>query len=200
MRNFILGIIVTVIILAVVAACVIYLGLFPVQADITPPHWERHLAMTALDNSVERHAPHISNPIPPTDENVIAGMKIYTMNCALCHGSLDLTRSNVGKATYPSAPQIVLHPMDDPEWHIYYVVRFGVRYTAMPAWKDILSDDDMWKVTAFLSHIDKLTPPVRDYWKSSFGVVPDASAEPHNHETDHAGEQPNAGEHKDEKH
>ena len=57
--------------------------------------------------------------------------------------------------------------MDDPEWHIYYAVRTGIRYTGMPAWNKVLSEQDMWKVTAFLSRIEKLPPAVQDYWKKS---------------------------------
>ena len=32
----------------------------------------------------------------------------------------------------------------------------------------------MWKVTAFLSRIEKLPPAVQDYWKKSTGVAPPA--------------------------
>ena len=46
--------------------------------------------------------------------------------------------------------------MDDPEWRIFYAVRTGIRYTGMPAWNKVLSEQDMWKVTAFLSRIEKL--------------------------------------------
>jgi hypothetical protein len=42
----------------------------------------------------------------------------------------------------------------------------------MPAWGKTLSEQDMWKVTAFLSRIEKLPPGVQDYWKKSFGVLP----------------------------
>ena len=64
--------------------------------------------------------------------------------------------------------------MDDPEWHIYYAVRTGIRYTGMPAWKKELTEQEMWKVTAFLSRIEKLPPAVQDYWKKSVGSPPDA--------------------------
>jgi hypothetical protein len=42
----------------------------------------------------------------------------------------------------------------------------------MPAWDKVLSDQDMWKVTIFLSHIEKLPGPAQDYWKTAFGVAP----------------------------
>ena len=51
--------------------------------------------------------------------------------------------------------------MDDPEWHIFYAVRTGIRYTGMPAWNKALSEQDMWKVTGFLSRIEKLPPACR---------------------------------------
>ena len=44
----------------------------------------------------------------------------------------------------------------------------------MPAWNKALSEQDMWKVTAFLSRIEKLPPAVQDYWKKSTGVAPPA--------------------------
>ncbi len=74
--------------------------------------------------------------------------------------------------------------MDDPEWHIFYAIRTGVRYSGMPAWNKALSEQDMWKVTAFLSRLDKLSPAVQEYWKKSFGVSPPASHEKSAHEHD----------------
>jgi hypothetical protein len=47
----------------------------------------------------------------------------------------------------------------------------------MPAWSKVLSADDMWKVTAFLSHIDKLSPAVQEYWKKAYGVAPSPAGE-----------------------
>ena len=64
----------------------------------------------------------------------------------------------------------MLHPLDDPEWHIYYAITSGIRYTGMPSWSKALSDEDRWKVTLFLSHLEKLPPAVQDYWKNAYGT------------------------------
>jgi len=134
--------------------------------------------MSAVDASMDRHAPKISNPVPPTDDNLIQGMKIYTINCSLCHGTLDQKPSPLGKSLYPPVPQLILHPPDDPEWHTFYTVNTGIRYTGMPAWNKVLTTDDIWKVTAFLSRIEKLPPAVQDYWKKAYGVTLQPSAGP----------------------
>jgi len=172
MRNFVLGIIVTLLAIILGGLALATFGLLPTNADATPPRLERRLAMSALDASMDRHAPRVTNPLSPTDENLIDGMKIYTMNCAVCHGTLDTKPSPLEKAFYPPVPQLILDPLDDPEWHIYYAVRTGIRYTGMPAWGKALSDQEIWKVTAFLSRTEKLPPKVQEYWKSAFGVGP----------------------------
>jgi len=184
MRNFILGVIITLLLLFLGGLAIATLGFLPTNADSIPPKMERRLAMSAMDASMERHAPRVTSPVPPTDDNLIDGMKIYTMNCAGCHGNLDNKPSPFGGSFYPPVPQLIIHPMDDPEWHIYYAVRTGIRYTGMPAWNKTLSEQDMWKVTAFLSRIEKLPPVVQDYWKKSTGVAPpavDPQGEPHGH-------------------
>ena len=117
--------------------------------------------MGAVDASMERHAPRINNPLTPTDQNLEDGMKLYTMNCALCHGGLDRKPSTFATSFYPPPPNLISDPPDDPEWHIFYTIRTGIRYTGMPSWDKTLSEPDMWKITMLLSHLDKLPPPCR---------------------------------------
>ena len=174
MRGFILGVIVTIVALFGIGLAVTHLGFMPTSADATPPSVERDMAMSALDASMERHAPHVNNPVPATDENLIDGMKIYTMNCAVCHGAMDLKPSVLEHSMYPPPPQLLLDPLDDPEWHIFYAIRTGVRYAGMPAWNKALSEQDMWKVTAFLSRVDKLPPAAIQYWKNAYGTAPES--------------------------
>jgi thiosulfate dehydrogenase len=183
-RNFILGVVLTLLISAFAALAFLLLGYMPSNADSTPPLIEHRIANSALDASMDRHAPRVTSPVPPTDSNLIDGMKIYTMNCSVCHGTLDNKPSPLAHSLYPPPPQIILHPLDDPDWHIYYAVRTGIRYTGMPAWNKALSEQDMWKVTLFLSHLDKLPAAVQDAWQKSFGVAPPAAApegEKHDH-------------------
>jgi mono/diheme cytochrome c family protein len=180
MRSFVYGIIVTLLVIAAVGFGAALLGMVPTQANVTPPKYERQIAMSALDASMERHAPRVNSPVTPTDENLIDGIKIYTMNCALCHGGIDRKPSQLGHSFYPPAPQVIIDPLDDPEWHVFYAVRTGVRYTGMPSWEKVLSEQDMWKVTAFLTRIEKLPPAVQEFWKKSGGAeVPAGAHEEH---------------------
>ena len=182
MRNFMLGVVVTLAALFLGGIAFLLLGLMPTTADATPPAIEESVASRALDASMDRKAPRATNPVTATDDNLIEGMKIYTMNCALCHGTLDLKPSPLKNSFYPPPPQIILDPLDDPEWHIFYSIRTGVRYTAMPAWNKALSEQEIWKATAFLSRIQNLPPAVEDYWKKAYGVAPQPGGAEEKHE------------------
>jgi mono/diheme cytochrome c family protein len=185
MSKFLLGVIVTLLILVLGGLGFAMLGFFPTAANVEPPHLERHLAMSAVDASTDRHAPRVSNPVMPTDQNIEDGMKLYTMNCALCHGALDRKPSVLANSFYPPPPNLISHPVDDPEWHIFYTIRTGIRYTGMPAWDKALADQDMWKITLFLSHIDKLPPGAQDFWKANFGASPEPEKNEENEKHDH---------------
>ena len=177
MGKLILGVVLTLLVLLLGGLGFAMLGFFPTPANVSPPRLEQRIANAALDASMERHASRVTNPVPPTDQNLIDGMKIYTMNCALCHGGFNRQPASLAIALYPPPPILISDPPDDPEWHIFYAIRTGIRYTGMPAWEKTLSQQDIWKVTALLSHLNKLPPAVQEYWKTSFGAAPPSGDE-----------------------
>jgi mono/diheme cytochrome c family protein len=168
-KKFLFGAVTAIVLLALGGLGFALLGLINTDADQAPSHTEAWLASQAMDASMQRRAPHDNNPVPATDANLIDGMKLYTMDCAGCHGGLDRKPSPFGASFYPPVPQLILEPLDDPEWHIAYAVRHGVRNTGMPAWKGSITEEEIWKITAFLSRIEKLPPAVQDQWKKSAG-------------------------------
>jgi mono/diheme cytochrome c family protein len=172
LRNFVLGGLSALIGLPIIGFCIIAAGLFPTNADSAPPKLERRVATYALNAGVQRHARRSANPLSVTDEDLISGMKLYTMNCAECHGSLDLKPSALAHSMYPPPPQLLLQPINHPEWQTYYSISTGIRYTAMPAWSHTLADKDIWQITAFLSRLRDLPLPVQQYWNESYGVSP----------------------------
>ena len=176
MAKFAFGVIVTLLIILLGCVGFAALGFFPTQANVAPSPLESRIAMGAMDASMDRHAPHLANPVPPTDQNLEDGMKLYTMNCSLCHGTLDRKPASLGNSFYAPAPNLITDPPDDPEWHVFFTIRTGVRYTGMPAWDKTLSQQDMWKIASLLSHLEKLPPSVQEYWKANFGVEAPAEA------------------------
>jgi mono/diheme cytochrome c family protein len=169
MGKFIAGIVFAVV--AVILAVLIYArgGHMAVNADATPSRIEGWAANSALDAAIEHQAPQVANPVPKTDANLIDGMKLYAMNCAVCHGGLDRKRNVMGGAFYPPVPQILVEALDDPEWHIFFAIKHGVRLTGMPAWGKVMSDGDLWKIVAFVKTINQLPPAVEQQRRLALG-------------------------------
>ncbi len=153
MRGFILGIIVTLLVLFCGGYFYMTKGHFDIRAvGNTPSTMERRIANDSMDAWVDSHAPSQANPFQPTTDNIMDGSMTYDKNCAVCHGDLDHPTSPLRKNFYPSVPQLMTHTPDDPDGHLFYIVKYGMRYTAMPGWDGVLSDDDIWKAVLFIKN------------------------------------------------
>jgi mono/diheme cytochrome c family protein len=165
MKFFLLGCI-TILALSAAGVCVfVYLGLLDLRADQSPSGFERKYAMAALDASTKRRAPELAHPIQTTDANLLEGMKLYETNCALCHGDPSIPQPVVGSSLYPAAPRFTEDPPDMPDNQNFYIIKYGIRWTGMPAWRNLFSDDQIGKLTAFCSQMGKLPPSVDQEWK-----------------------------------
>ncbi|HEY1478370.1 MAG TPA: cytochrome c [Chthoniobacterales bacterium] len=172
---FLGGIIFTLIVLAGVGYFAVIAGMVPANADSKPSALETWAAHTALRAAIERDTKGLSNPIQPSDENLITGVRLYAANCAICHGASDAKPSNLAQGFYIEAPQLAKDGVeDDPEAVSFWKLKHGIRFTAMPSFTTTLQDEEMWKIAMFLRQMDKLPPAVDAEWKR----VPSVAATP----------------------
>ena len=137
------------------------LGLAEVRGDIGPPAWENSLMYSAVHASVRRRAPELPNPIPPTEENLIAGGKLYVNNCGGCHGMPGKPSEGIGDSLYPPIPQLPTAGTEYSEAQIFWVAKHGIRRTGMFANGKWIADKELWTVAAFIKRIKELPPSVR---------------------------------------
>ena len=143
------------------------LGLMPANADAKPPWLEKWAARKSLHATIDRQAPTIPNPATFNDQNMLAGVKLYAANCAVCHGAADGAASNVAKGLYQKPPQLAKHGVtDDPEGETYWKIYHGIRMTGMPAYSGTLKEQEVWQLTLFLKHMEEMTPAVEKAWKA----------------------------------
>ena len=169
MWKFIVGFAAAIVFIFLAGYCYLRMGFFDPRADIAVGSLESKIAMPSLDAAIDRRAPESQNPIQPTEANLAAGIKVYQANCASCHGDVAHPHGPLAEALYPRAPQFAEDAPDMPENQNYYIIAHGIRLSGMPAWKQVLSDQEMWQVTTLLSHMDKLPPQVSDAWKAIAG-------------------------------
>jgi mono/diheme cytochrome c family protein len=153
--KFIAGFLVGSIALPLLVVLAGVLGWLPSSATTEPPTWEASVAMRALDASLEKRSDGLSNPVTTKDKTALAaGAKIYAKNCAGCHGDAKGASSWGSKGFYPRAPQFFQEGTDVGPEEAYTAVHDGVRYSGMAAWRDLMKDDDIWKVANFVARIE----------------------------------------------
>ncbi len=157
---FAFGVVATLIALAACAYVYFEKGFVDARADIEPGFLDRLLG-PAMDASTGRHAPKAMNPGPDNQANLLAGAQTYRSRCAICHGGPSGGASELGEAFNPAAPQFFgKEPPDMMENENFYIIKHGVRMTAMPAWEHLLTDEQIWQTVAVLKRInDKKLPP-----------------------------------------
>jgi thiosulfate dehydrogenase len=143
-------------------------GLIPANADATPGRLELWMARTSLDATLGRDAPTGRNPVAPTEQNLLDGVRLFAQNCAICHGSAkgDASPSPIAKGLYPKPPQLATEGVeDDPEGVSFWKIKHGIRLTGMPSFGYSLNDNEIWTLALFLGHMDKLPAPVQQAWQ-----------------------------------
>jgi mono/diheme cytochrome c family protein len=174
-RQWLRGFAVGVLLLPVALLIAAWLGLLPVGANAWPPRWETAFAHMALDAAAARQAPHVVNPIAPTEANLMAGLNLFEGDCAGCHGTPQSAKSNELKPMlYPNPPQFALHHPKKPDYQLAWIALHGVRYSGMFVMegsfrKDSLghdpSNEKIWTAVTFLTHLDSLPPSVAAKWE-----------------------------------
>ena len=172
MRNIVGGILVTLIVLALGGWLYLKLGYADLRANLEPSWLESELAVTAIAGSAARHAPQQQNPIPPTEATLLDGARLYRDKCADCHGRPDNPVSDYGGSFNPRAPQFMKSRPRLPENQNFYIIKYGVRWSAMPAWGNIMADSEVWQVVTFLSRLENLPPSVEQELHRPAGSTP----------------------------
>jgi mono/diheme cytochrome c family protein len=102
-------------------------------------------------------APYYSlrNPLPRTRKTVERGPAVYDQSCASCHGATGEGDGAAGQnLSRPPANLALLSQMPMAQWDpfLYWTVAEGGAQfgTAMPAFKDALSSEDIWAVIAYI--------------------------------------------------
>jgi len=166
LRGVLLGIVFTVVAAAIAGYAIIRTGVMPANADEKPPRFEVWAAKTSLHATLRRSAPRVTNPLPSTDQNLIAGVKLYAQNCAVCHGDAGGKATDVAKGLYQKPPQLAKDGVeDDPDGVTFWKLSHGIRWTGMPAFGKTLKEDQIWQLTLFLKTMDHLPPAAQKAWQ-----------------------------------
>jgi thiosulfate dehydrogenase len=138
-------------------------GLYGGQ-DVKPGGLEKWGARS-MQHATMRGAGALNCPLQPTDDNLAAGVALYDRHCRVCHGGSDGVASSIAKGLTPQAPQLAKDGVEDDAVGItYWKIAHGIRFTGMPAFRDSLSDQQMWQIALFAAHMSSLPAGAQRAW------------------------------------
>ena len=143
------------------AVAVIYGGFYNVAATHQHLRPTYRVLQVALSASIERHSTGI--PVPRLDDPVMIerGLRLYDTHCAQCHGAPGVAPAPFALGLTPLPTNVVHAARVRPPEELYWVVKNGIKMTAMPAWQFRFSELDLWAVVAAMQELTRMT--TRDY-------------------------------------
>ena len=136
---------------------------FLLTACAAPP--ARPAGMRMGEGMMERHMASIpteyaglTNPISPDAESLARGKTIYQAKCAACHGESGLGDGPTAEGLDPPPAPIAHTSQMLSEAYLFYRVSAGGNFapfnSAMPAWKEQLSEDERWDVINYIRSLE----------------------------------------------
>ena len=136
----------------------VYAGVYDIGADAPhtkPVFW---LIEQLRDRSI---AVRSESLVPPADfsdpRRVAAGGRLYAALCAGCHLAPGMKNTDLNRGLYPKAPQLAYGTNLSPGEE-FWIIKHGIKLTAMPAWGRTHDDTELWNVVAFLGKMPLLDP------------------------------------------
>jgi mono/diheme cytochrome c family protein len=162
LKKFILGFTTGFVVLLLGIAGDLELGLSDVRADAPPSAFVTRWMFASVHASIGRSVPaDLKNSQPLNDDALIAGGKLYLNDCVGCHGAPGKPPSDFGATFYPPAPQLARNGTQYSEPQIFWIAKHGIRRTGMSAQASSYSDQKLWLLAGFISHITSLPPRVQ---------------------------------------
>jgi len=156
------------------AVAFVYFGVFDVAAD-TPHSAIVYAVMeTVRDRSIAMRVEDI--PASPLDDPklIAEGAEHYDAMCIGCHLAPGLKQSELREGLYPQPPDLTA-PIDASPAEMFWVIKHGIKMSAMPAWGKTHDDQSIWGLVAFLRKLPELTA-------EQYQAMVEASEDHHHHD------------------
>jgi mono/diheme cytochrome c family protein len=149
-------VVITLAALMLIGLVFIYSGVYNV-AGINPPcKLESWFFSTVMDNSVEHHSKGITAPALDDAAMVDSGFVLVSQMCVGCHGAPGVPPR--GRGFNPEPPDLSKGVADLSDAEIFWIVKNGIKMTAMPAYGPKNDDSKIWKMVSFVRKLPLMTP------------------------------------------
>lgn len=153
-------------VLIVIGLIIVFGGLFPVGASTPHSAPVNAILGAAVDNGVKHGARGLVAP-KFSEADIREGGSHFKGMCEVCHGGPGVKPGEFAGAMLPTPPNLSQNAGDWSDSQIFWIAKNGIKMSAMPAFGKTDTDDELWKVAAFVKSLPKVSP-------SDYAALPNA--------------------------
>jgi mono/diheme cytochrome c family protein len=156
MRKLTLTVVVILVSGALGAALFVESGFYNIGAD--DHHTKAVLAIiTQLrDRSIQARLGSIEPQLTATPAMIKSGAEHYSVLCVGCHLAPGVAKSELRPGLYPHPPNLAQGDIQESR-RTFWIIKHGIKMSAMPAWGRTLDDAAIWDVVAFVRKMPNLS-------------------------------------------
>jgi len=142
--------------LVVGVAAYVWSGAYDIGADDPHSRPVFTVLQTLRQRAIAVHSADVTVPDLDDPELILKGAGQYAAMCTGCHLSPARKESEIRPGLYPRPPDLSQVRVDPRQ--AFWVIKHGIKMTAMPAWGTTHDDATIWSMVAFLQKLPGLTP------------------------------------------
>jgi mono/diheme cytochrome c family protein len=157
------------IVVGLAVAGYVFGGFFDIAAVHDDPPIVAKMLIRVRNATIARQA-NTKPPIAVDDPAVImdGARKYVAAGCGNCHGGPGLGWAKFSEGLNPGPPDLVDAEQTRPAGAVFWIVKNGIRMTGMPSFEKAgLSDEDIWKIAAFVKKLPDVSEANFKSWTAA---------------------------------
>ena len=147
----------TLALMAIGAVVFIGSGIYNIGADDHHTRIVLAVITQLRERSIDARARRITVPELKDGSRVTGGAGHYAALCVACHLAPGVTKSDLRPGLYPHPPNLAQEDVLDAR-KAFWIIKHGIKMSAMPAWNKALDDQAIWDVVSFVRKMPDMTP------------------------------------------
>ena len=103
---------------------------------------------------------------------IVRGFIHYNQMCIGCHNAPGLPANKFAEGWYPHPPELYKFSKEDDAREFFWITKYGIKMTSMPAFNPIVEDEKLQEITAFATQkLGKMPPTEYNEWSKKYAEV-----------------------------